>query len=98
MGPNPRTSKHVPAPRPLTACRAILVAMTPEQGAILASSIAALIGAVAAVASAIFAGVALRTQRRVQRPHVKVRHGTVIQFMGEAVAISRARHLVTHGS
>jgi len=66
----------------LTARRAILVPLTPEQGAILASSLAALIGAVAAVVSAIFAGVALRTQRRAQRPHVKVSHGNAIPIYG----------------
>jgi hypothetical protein len=56
--------------------------MTPEQAAILASSIAALIGAVAAVASAAFAYVAVRAQRRAQELHVRVRHENVIPIYG----------------
>ena len=55
---------------------------TPEQIAIVASAIAALIGAVAAVASAIFAGVAVRAQRRAQSPHLRVSHANVMPVYG----------------
>ncbi len=56
--------------------------MTPEQIAIVASSVAALIGAIAAIASAIFAGVALRAQHRAQRPHLRVKHGNAMPVYG----------------
>ena len=55
---------------------------TSEQIAIVASAIAALIGAVAAVASAIFAGVAVRAQRRSHELHLKVSHGNVMPVYG----------------
>lgn len=56
--------------------------MTPEQIAILASAIAALIGAIAAVASAIFAGIALRAQHRAQNPHLRVSHSSAMPVYG----------------
>lgn len=55
---------------------------TPEQIAIVSSAIAALIGAIAAVASAIFAGVAVRAQRRAYHPHLSVTHGNVMPVYG----------------
>ena len=58
--------------------------MTPEQAAILASAIAALIGAIAAVASAVFAFIAVRAQRSAQRPHVRVTHSTPMPVWGGA--------------
>jgi hypothetical protein len=51
---------------------------TPEQIALVATSLAAFIGAVAAVVSAMFAVISVRTQRRAQLPHVKVTHSTVL--------------------
>lgn len=55
---------------------------TPEQIATVASAVAALIGAVAAVVSAIFAGIAVRAQRRLEHPHIRVRHGNVMPVYG----------------
>jgi len=55
---------------------------TPEQIAIVASALAALIGAIAAVASAIFAGVALRAQHRAQNAHLRVSHANVMPVYG----------------
>lgn len=55
---------------------------TPEQIAVVASAIAALIGAVAAVASAVFAGVALRAQHRAQNPHLQVSHSNAMPVWG----------------
>jgi hypothetical protein len=55
---------------------------TPEQVATGASAIAALIGAIAAIASAVFAGIAVRAQRRAFEPRISVKHATPIPVWG----------------
>jgi hypothetical protein len=49
---------------------------TPEQVAAVLTAAGTLVAALAAVVSALFAILAVRTQRAAQRPHVRVRHTT----------------------
>jgi len=56
--------------------------MTPEQIALVASAVAAAISAAAGVASAVFALVAIRTQRASTQPRVRVSHTTIVPTFG----------------
>jgi len=60
--------------------------MTPEQTAVVASAIAAAIGAVAAVVSAGFAGVAVWSQRQANKPHLRVSVTTALAAFGDEVS------------